>query len=185
MTKNKNDLPLEKLAKVFPIILSDYDPKWQNLFEEEKKLLLSSLHNQINNVVHIGSTAIPGMKAKPTIDILLEIKDDTNLETLKTALRKLGYSTTHDAKRPPPHLTLIKGYSMQGATGQTYHLHIRYKNSRDEIIFRDYLKENPKAHKDYKELKELLAKQYRCDRKGYSEAKTDFVVSAVNKAKKF
>jgi len=91
-------------------------------------------------------------------------------------------------ENPPPHIMLAKGYSKKGYTGQTFHIHIRYAGYRDEIIFRDYLCDNPDIAKHYNDLKKELSTRYRNDREKYTEGKTEFIKHimklARNKRKK-
>ena len=91
---------------------------------------------------HVGSTAIPGLKAKPTIDILLQISEQIEIQKLKDTFKSLGYLINDHPENPAPHLTFVKGYTAQGFKGQAYHVHIRYIGDWDEVRFRDYLIKN-------------------------------------------
>ena len=172
-----------ELGKLFPIILEDYNKEWPEIYKAEKKKIIKAAKELIVSISHIGSTAVFGLKAKPTIDMLLEIKDDTDLEALKSVLINLDYEPSVQNDNPPPHMTFYKGYTPAGFKGQAYHLHIRYKGTFDEIIFRDYLRNDEKARQEYAELKIKLQKQFEFDREGYTNAKTDFIKDAVLKAK--
>ena len=76
-----------------------------------------------------------------------------------------------------------KGYTIDGFKGQAYHIHVRYFGDCDELYFRDYLRQNPDVVFEYAKLKQYLAKKYKYDRDGYTEAKTDFI-TRINKIAK-
>jgi len=133
----------------------------------------------ILQIDHIGSTAIPGMPAKPTIDILIQVYDYIPDHQLIDSLSSIGYQYIHKPENPPPHMMFVTGYTPDGIKGQTYHLHIRYDGPHEEIIFRDYLRSHPDAAREYTELKYRLAEKYRNDRDGYTEAKTEFIKKII------
>ena len=171
-----NDLSTEELGKLFPIIISEYDPSWKNLFLKEKYILRETIGNEnIVSLEHIGSTAVPGLCAKPTIDILVEIKDQADTDLIISKLKSAGYHFIPKPENPPPHMMFAKGYSEKGFTGQAFHVHIRYKGDWDESRFRDYLINHPETAREYAELKLKLAELYPNDREKYTEAKTDFI----------
>lgn len=178
-------MTFEELGKLFPIILTDYKPEWVTFFKMEKEIILKAVGvENIYGIHHFGSTAVVGLKAKPTIDILLEIKGNIDLETLKNAIIGIGYEFSWQKHNPPPHMMFMKGYTLQGFNGQAYHLHIRFKGDWDELIFRDYLRGNSKAMQEYADLKTKLQKQYQFDREGYTQAKGDFINAIVERAKR-
>ena len=83
MTKDLNKMTTEELGLLFPVTLVDYDPSWVKIYLHEKENILKALRQySISGIEHIGSTAIPGICSKPTIDILLEIPDDTDTDLL-------------------------------------------------------------------------------------------------------
>lgn len=74
--KSLHDMTIAELGQLFPIIITDYSDKWSDLYKEQAKLITDSfLQTEIIRIDHIGSTAIPGLKAKPTIDILLQVSE--------------------------------------------------------------------------------------------------------------
>lgn len=176
MDKDLNELSEEELGLLFPITLCTYDPRWPQIFREEKKALLRAVDfSSILAVRHIGSTAVPGLSAKPTVDILMVVKKEADTEKLKEAMAEAGYYFSPQPLRPPPHMMFMKGYAKTGYTGQAFHVHIRYAGVQDEIIFRDYLRAHPKAAGAYAALKKSLAKKYRHNRDKYTDAKTVFI----------
>lgn len=169
-------MTFEELGKLFPIVLSDYNPSWTELYETEKDRIVEAAGaDNIYAIHHIGSTAVEGLKAKPTIDILVEIKGNTDLDTLKNAILGIGYEFSWQKGNPPPHMMFMKGYTLEGYKGQAYHLHIRYKGDWDELIFRDYLRLSPAARQAYAALKTNLQKQFEFDREAYTQAKGEFI----------
>jgi GrpB-like predicted nucleotidyltransferase (UPF0157 family) len=185
MTEDLNKLSVEDLGMLFPIVLTEYNPEWRNKFLAEKELLLDSLKTvKIIGIEHIGSTAIPGLIAKPTIDILLEIKDGADISHMTEQLKRIGYNSIPKPENPPPHLMFVKGYSITGYCGQKYHIHIRYLGDWDELVFRDYLVRNPDVVQLYAGLKKRLSVSYKNDREKYTDAKTDFIKDIIQRARK-
>lgn len=178
MNENKklSDMTNEELWQLFPIRLTAHQPDWKKAFAAEKKRIahIVGLHNTVR-ISHIGSTAVPNLVAKPTIDMLLEISVDCDTNALKASLEGSGYIYTAQPDNPPPHMLFLLGYTPRGFEGQAFHLHVRYPGDWDELYFRDYLI----AHKDvadaYGQLKQRLKEQYEHDRDGYTEAKSAFI----------
>jgi len=144
----------------------------------------------IYHIFHIGSTAVPGLTAKPTVDIILEVNETTDLDELTAALSSPEYICLSVAgltmPTPPPHMTFIKGYLSNGFDEKVYHIHVRYSNDNDtneKLLFRDYLIAHPEAVTEYAELKRRLFKDYEHDRDGYTEAKGTFIKEIIGKAR--
>ena len=185
MTKDLNHLTNEELGQLFPVIIVDYNPDWPKLASVEKKNIIKSVGKEfISRIQHIGSTAIPGLCAKPTIDFLLEILDITNCDFLINQLQKIGYDFISKPENPPPHMMFAKGYSESGISGQTFHIHVRYSGDWDEIVFRDYLLENQTVTAEYARLKKKLATEFKNDREKYTESKTTFIKNITLIARK-
>ena len=176
-------------ARLYPVVLSGYDPDWPLWYDREIKRLARLIgENTIARASHYGSTSVPGLAAKPTIDILLEIYQDTDIDGLIKKFPKPEYICLYPPTTPsePPHLTVIKGYLPDGFAERVFHIHVYYyKNDGlyDEIIFRDYLRENPEAAAEYAALKYGLLGEFKFDRDGYTLAKTGFVRETLAKAK--
>lgn len=182
--RNLNQLSSEELGALFPIIISDPNPNWCKLFQVEKEKICKVLSKNIVRMEHIGSTAVPHLKSKPTIDILLEICDDSNLYDVVRCFKNLGYYFISKPENPPPHMMFVKGYSKEGFVGQAYHIHVRYKGDWDEILFRNYLISHPKVANEYADLKAKLAARFRNDRDAYTDAKSDFIKKIILLARK-
>lgn len=174
-------MTLEKLGQLFPIVIQEYSDKWISLYRSESKIIKNCFsQSDIVRIDHIGSTAIPGLKAKPTIDILLQVSEQIDIQKVKKVFKSLDYHINKHPDNPPPHLTFVKGYTRQGFEGQAYHVHIRYKGDWDEIRFRDYLIDHKETAKKYEALKLELAVKYKNDREAYTNSKTDFI-EKINK----
>lgn len=184
MKKELSQMTNEELWQLFPIVLSHHQPMWKEAYRlEESRIIDAVKKDNMTRINHIGSTFIDGLVAKPTIDILLEIKQSCDLDMLTQALEGLGYMFNAQPKNPPPHMMFLKGYTPQGFLGQVFHLHVRYPGDWDELYFRDYLQ----AHKDmadaYGDLKIRLKTTLKHDRDGYTHAKTEFIKQCTSLAK--
>lgn len=178
----------ERRARIYPIVLSEYNPAWPEWYAGEKVNLERLIGTEsIVRISHIGSTSVPGLMAKPTVDILLEIKENADINKLIAALPLPNYICLSGAgltvPTPPPHLRFIKGYLPDGFAEKVFHIHLVYPADHDEILFKDYLMDHPKAAAEYAELKRRLFKDYEHDRDGYTKAKTEFIRSTTQKAK--
>lgn len=175
MTKALSEMTNEELWALFPIILASHDDTWAERYALERERIERAVGAEnITRISHIGSTAVPGLTAKPTIDILLEITDGCDTERLKAVLIGDGYIFTPQPDNPPPHMMFMKGYTPRGFEGQAYHLHVRYSGDWDELYFRDYQIAYPDAANAYGRLKELLRQRHEHDRDAYTQAKTEF-----------
>lgn len=185
MSPNLNLLSPEQLGKLFPIIIEEYNPQWPAFFEAEKKSILNTIKEPcILKISHIGSTAIPHIWAKPTIDILIEVNENFDKETFIASFLKSGYHYLPRPENPAPYILLAKGYTAKGFKGQAFHVHVRYQGNWDEIYFRDYLIANPNLAKEYEKLKMELAKKHKYNREDYTEAKTEFIQRVMKNARK-
>ncbi len=183
--KNLGELNREELGKLFPIILSRYNAEWENRYVSEKNLLENTIGlSNIVRIQHYGSTSIPGLCAKPTIDILLEVCDDIDTNALVGQMKSIGYHYTPQPDNPPPHMMFMKGYTPNGFEGQAYHVHVRFCGDWDELYFRDYLVLHPETAAEYEKLKLDLKEKYENDREAYTQGKTDFIRETNAKARK-
>lgn len=145
--------------------------------------------DNIFRIRHFGSTSVPGLTAKPTIDILLEINEAADIDKLIAALPLSDYiylneESTPTILTPQLHLMFLKGYLPDGFAEKVYHIHVVYPGHWSERLqFRDYLIAHPEAAAGYAELKRKLFKDYEYDRDGYTEAKGTFVNEIAKKAR--
>ena len=129
----------------------------------------------------IGSTAVSGIWAKNIIDILLEVPDKKRMAEVREILKNNGWLCMNTSKN---RISMNKGYTEKGFAEKVYHLHIRLPCDHDELYFLSYLQAHPAVAKEYETLKLHLWKRYPHDRDGYTEAKTDFVRTYTERAKR-
>lgn len=166
----------EELWQLFPVELCEHKAGWHKAYTDEASAIRRRVGEQdVLRIRHIGSTAVPGLIAKPTVDILLEIIDNADLVQLKAAMENLGYLYSPQPNNPAPHAMYLKGYTLLGYAGQCFHVHVRYAGDWDELYFRDYLCAHPDVAGQYGKLKTALQKKFHYDRDGYTAAKTEFV----------
>ena len=159
----------------------DYDPNWPKEFELEKQRLLETFGDKILAIEHIGSTSIPGLVAKPIIDIVVAVKSFDDLPEFIDELQKLSYKyiperTFNDRKFFP------KG----SQENRTHHLNLVLQDDTEQwtkpIAFRDYMRTHEAERNEYRKLKTTLAQQYANDRATYTKLKDDFFQSIFDKA---
>lgn len=175
-TEALNKMTNEKLWQLFPIMLSEHQDSWKNDFITESNNIKNNVCSEnIVRINHVGSTAVPGLLAKPTIDILLEIDENTDINKLIHEMENIGYISTPQSDKPSPKIMFMKGYTLKGFKPPVYHVHVRYLGDWDEIWFRNYLRENHEALKEYANLKLSLKEKFEHNRDAYTNAKTQFV----------
>ena len=178
MPKKLQDMTLEELWELFPIVLEPHNPDWLQWAVEEIDLLKALLGKDVV-ITHIGSTAIPGIQAKPIVDILVEIPDKVELSAISEALTGSGYLCMNQS---PARMSFNKGYTPLGYAERVFHIHLRRSGDNAEISFRDYLRTHPDVAKDYEALKIALATRYKHNRDAYTSAKTEFVMRFTDKS---
>ena len=180
MGKNLNEMTLEELWELFPIVLVGHNPSWKEWADSETASLSVLLARFSPTCSHIGSTAIPAIKAKPIIDILVEVQTTVNWDNIRTTLENNGYICMSAGERK---MSFNKGYTPAGYAEKVFHIHIRNTGDNDEVYFRDYLNSHPDTAKEYENLKLSLLPAYTHNRDGYTEAKTEFVKKITEKAR--
>ena len=166
----------------------NHDPRWARLFEAESHHLRSSLpRDSIGRIEHFGSTAVPGLAAKPIIDMLVEVPSlDLVHQCIAPILQSQGYEyfwrpSWHDPLRPE-YAWFIKR-DRHGL--RTHHIHMLTANSPDweRLLFRDALIANPDLAQEYAHLKRSILETHPDDRVAYARAKTDFIVRVTEAAR--
>lgn len=184
LKQSLSDMSLEELWRLFPIILHHHNSAYSDWYLEQKMQLEKVLGKEVVlRINHIGSTAVEGLMAKPTIDILLEVNKECNKDWLKQQLSKLGWVLMSSQDKPEWSMVWNKGYTTEGFAEKVFHLHVRYLGDWDELYFRDYLIVNPHIADKYGMLKQELQKKYEFNRDGYTEAKTEFVQQYTKEAR--
>jgi GrpB-like predicted nucleotidyltransferase (UPF0157 family) len=155
------------------VIVVPYDPAWPGLFDEEAARLRPVFGGNLVALHHIGSTAVPGLAAKPIIDMLPEVRDIGAVDSLNDALAELGYLAWGEYGIPGR-----RYFNKGGAVNRTHHMHC-FEQGSDGLVrhlaFRDYLRAHPAEAEAYGRLKAGLAQQHPSDIEGYMDGKDGFV----------
>jgi len=161
------------------IELVPYTPRWSVLFAEEQAQLDAVLGTAVRAIEHIGSTAIPGIVAKPILDIGIAVDSFEEAAALVPAIVGLGYTYRGEYSIPRRH------YFVKGKP-RTHHLHmveISSEGWRNNLLFRDYLRNHPDTAAAYAQLKQELAISTQGDRVLYTDSKAPFVRQVLEMAR--
>jgi GrpB-like predicted nucleotidyltransferase (UPF0157 family) len=157
-----------------PIIIVEYDPIWPSEFERLRDRAAEALGDLVVAVEHVGSTAVPGLAAKPVIDLVVVV-DPNDVQAAADRLVAIGYS--HKGN-----LGVEGREAFDVPAGERrHHLYVSATDSeelRAQLAFRDRLRQDRALAAEYEALKRGLAIRFRDDRIAYTDAKTDFVVAA-------
>jgi len=160
-----------------------YNPKWKLLYKEESLFLHKILEGYIAEIEHIGSTAIPGIVAKPIIDIALAVKDISKVQKIIEIMEFNGYIYRGEIILGiPDRYLFVKG----SEDFRTHHIHLMpltHFQWETHLLFRDYLISHPETAIEYQNLKLSLKQQFPNDRAGYLEGKSSFIVNVIEIAK--
>jgi GrpB-like predicted nucleotidyltransferase (UPF0157 family) len=164
------------------IKLVEYNPEWINMYENMKDSFLISFGDKIAGIEHIGSTSVPGLGAKPIIDILLGVRKLSDADEIIPDMEKLGFEYVSKYEDEMPN----RRYFVKRENGKNiYHIHTVEVNSpfwRRHIFFRDFLRNNPEVRDDYYKLKKELSGQEWESSNDYADAKTEFIRNIEAKA---
>lgn len=162
--------------------LHSYDSSWAQVFEAEQDRLISLFPGIFIDIQHIGSTAVPGLIAKPVIDILAGVESIIIAEQLALPLCQSGYNTSAEFNES----LSDRKWFMRWANGhRTHHLHLVVHGStiwHERLKFRNTLRSNPEYAAKYAVLKTQLAATHPKDREAYTNAKAEFVRTVVREA---
>jgi GrpB-like predicted nucleotidyltransferase (UPF0157 family) len=163
-----------------PIRVVAYDSQWPIRFERERTLLEQAIGPWVvGGIHHVGSTAVPGLDAKPIVDILIGVEDLEISRACFEPLAELEYLHS-------PYLAEEMHWFCKPDPGRrTHHLHLVPYGSaryRDELAFRDRLRADPDKARDYADLKHRLAARFERNREAYTDAKAHFVARALAEA---
>ncbi len=157
------------------IVIADYDPGWPRRFEAEQRRVVDALRETAIRVEHVGSTAVPGLAAKPIIDVLVTVECPDDDQIVAPALEAAGYQLR---VREP-------GHRMFRTPARDVHVHV-WGDSDPEVLrllrFRDRLRESPEDRRVYEQLKRDLARREWPDTNYYAEAKSDVIESILSRA---
>ncbi len=162
-----------------PIRIEDYSPEWPEEFLRFGLLLRAHLGDLAPRIDHIGSTSIPGLAAKPIVDIQVSVASFGPMAPLEAAMNAAGFIW----RRDNPDLT--KRYFREGPGARRTHIHIRRLGSWHEqwaLLFRDYMRAHIGEHEPYALLKRRLAAEFGADRQGYTDAKDEHFWAVIRRA---
>lgn len=160
--------------------LESYNPKWVEDYNKEEKLLKELLKDYLIEIHHIGSTSIPGLMAKPVIDIIAVIKSLEDIPAIEEILKDYDYSN-RGQQGVPDRYFFAKGPE----EARTHYIHFVEKDSNtyyNQLYFKKYLLDHPDYIEKYCDLKQELAKKYANERPKYTQGKNDFITDVIGKA---
>ena len=159
------------------IEIAPYDPNWPRAFEAERTRILRALGAAARRIDHHGSTAVPGLAAKPVIDIQISVERLHPLDAYAPALARLGYVHV-----PHPDDAVCPFFHRPADWPHTHHVHVVVAGGEEErrtLAFRDYLRAHPEAAREYEALKRHLAEMHDAadfsSHQAYADGKTEFV----------
>jgi GrpB-like predicted nucleotidyltransferase (UPF0157 family) len=167
-------------------LIQPYNPDWKTAFEKIKNVLETELKGFDINIQHVGSTAIPGLYAKPVLDIDIIIEDKTLLNEITARLEKAGYLNKGEqgiagrfAFRQTSAFTPATAMKQ---TWQSHHLYVCFADSlalKNHLLFRDSLLQDKTLAERYAALKMELVNEKGMTREKYTNRKTEFIISAL------
>lgn len=166
-----------------PIMIVDYDPQWPVLYAAEQSRLLAIFGADALRIEHIGSTSVPGLPAKPIIDISIAMRNREDVTAYVAALHELGYDEIPILEALQRRM-FSKGPYNEG----THHVHVTDYGSdiwAQPILFRDYLWAHPAIAQAYGEVKRAAAANHRNDLDGYHDEKTPFIIQVMEQARQW
>ena len=161
------------------VTLEEYDSSWPSKFDQEKEYLMTIVGEwNFGSIEHVGSTAVPGMVAKPVIDIMFGVKSLNESKLAIKTLVEAGYEYWPYKKE------VMHWFCKPSDAFRTHHLHlIPYQSPlwKERVRFRELLRSNNKVAVEYASLKRELVATYREDREAYTEKKWPFIQQALLK----
>jgi GrpB-like predicted nucleotidyltransferase (UPF0157 family) len=162
------------------ILLEPYHPRWATQFAQMRQALATALAGLPFDIQHVGSTAVPGLWAKPILDIDLIIADEALLPPVGQRLETLGYQSVGD--QGIPGRFAFKPVAATGLAWPRHHLYVCYADSlavQNHLRFRDALRQKPELVHRYTELKKAIAASPATSREAYTQQKTAFILEVL------
>lgn len=166
------------------VIIVEYDLGWQTLFAAEAGRIKEALDKNILVAIeHIGSTAVPGLAAKPIIDLMVGVRSLVDAQSAISPLEALGYVYWQENPHPD-RMFFVKGMPPYGKQ-RTHHVHIVEVNGEfwQRLLFRDYLRTHEDEAQRYEALKRELAARFHNDRERYTDGKSEYIQAVMQLAR--
>lgn len=166
------------------VVIALYDPTWPRQFEDERGRLAGVFAEVDAHIEHVGSTAVPGLAAKPIIDIMVGLAGLAQAEAQIGALLGAGYHYVPEYEDELPNRRYFRKPTLRP---RTHHLHCVVVGSEfwvTHLAFRDYLRAHPSRALEYGRLKRELARVHGSDKRAYTEAKSSFIEAMLAEASK-
>jgi GrpB-like predicted nucleotidyltransferase (UPF0157 family) len=158
-----------------PIIIADYHPDWPRMFEAERQRIVDAIGLHITTVEHVGSTSVPGLAAKPIIDMLVGLRSLGDAVYCVAPLTALGYEYVPQLEAMLPERRYFRRFQSGIRTHQIHMVEEGGPFWTRHLQFRDYLRAHPVTAAEYETLKRRLADEFTADRPAYTDAKTAFI----------
>jgi GrpB-like predicted nucleotidyltransferase (UPF0157 family) len=165
------------------IIIKDYNLEWPRWYDTEKKLIMKQVGQWIKAIEHVGSTSVPNLAAKPTIDICIGVNSFDYASNIILSLKQIDYHYIQEYEAFIPERRYLQKLDEIG--NHLFHIHIVIFGDKlwnEYLRFRNYLIAHPEDAKAYSELKRSLQSRFPHDRKAYTEGKSDFILHLQQKA---
>ena len=159
--------------------VTPFNELWVRMYENEADELLRVFGEQVVAIHHIGSTSVPGLHAKPIIDIMPVVRDISLVDEYSQRMRDIGYKPKGENGIPG------RRYYEKGGDNRTHHVHVFQVGSphiERHLAFRDYLRTLPNQAREYGNLKRKLAKEFPYDIESYSQGKESLVKAIEQRA---
>jgi GrpB-like predicted nucleotidyltransferase (UPF0157 family) len=166
-----------------PVIVVPYDEAWPSLYQEERARIERAIGPWVEGIEHVGSTAVPGLAAKPVMDIMVGVKSLEDLPILVERLVGIGYEYVPEFEQLLP----FRRYFRKMQEGRrTHQVHLVERSNAEwwgrHLLFRDYLRVHPEVAEEYARLNYELSGRFGEDREAYTDAKTHFISEVVRRA---
>ena len=175
------------MSRIIEVV--QYDPAWIAAFEKEAAILKTIFGRRVVDLQHIGSTAVPGLDAKPVVDILVVLDHTDDINSFNRAMEGAGYRVRGECLDAPVPGTPGRFYFTKETNSvRSHHVHVcaqGHSEIFDKLAFRDYLRAHSNTAAAYGELKRRIAAEYRFDNIGYMRAKDVFVKSTLLEARRW
>ncbi len=172
-------LAMTQDAPSLPVVIADYDPHWATTYAEESARIHDAVGEWLVGMEHVGSTSVPGLAAKPIVDIMPGVRALGDAPYVISAMEELGYQYIAEYEDElPERRYFVRPPGPANRHRRLFHIHAVETTTafwRRHVAFRDYLRAHPKVAGEYAALKRRLAAEYGSDREGYTEAKTEFI----------